>query len=295
MSDLGPLYSRLAPDPDSDYGALLPVASNRPGSAAWVQNGADPRLALPDIVRSGLKGWLDLANATHTGALTPEAIGALTTGSAGAGLGLAERGALAAGAARPIPSLAMDEASRFARARETGFRPGLKLYHWTNAPDFPAFAYGDGRAKSLGLPQYGFWAAEDPRFANEMDRLSGLPAGKAGGRIIPLVSRFSKPGSITLEPDISHLEVALNIPKLWGDGYDALRFTNYNTFADGTPTPTWLFRTPNQLRSRFAAFDPARKDSADLLAARAIPGFAVQPPAMPGFRVGARAAADMAY
>ena len=33
-----------------------------------------------------------------------------------------------------------------------------------------------------------------------------------------------------------------------------------------------MFRDPNQLRSPFARFDPARRDSADLLAGVAVPG-----------------------
>jgi len=51
------------------------------------------------------------------------------------------------------------------------------------------------------------------------------------------------------------------------------------------PQTIWSFRDPNQLRSWFARFDPSMRYSDDLLAARAIPGFNVAPPAEPGFNV----------
>ena len=47
------------------------------------------------------------------------------------------------------------------------------------------------------------------------------------------------------------------------------------------PQTIWSFRDPNQLRSWFARFDPSMRYSDDLLAARAIPGFNVAPPAEP--------------
>ena len=180
---------------------------------------------------------------------------------------------LAAGGARgrATPDLPMDRASQLSRARETGFRPDLKLYHCTDKPDFPAFAYGEPRAKSLGLSQPGFWAAEDPRYLDHMARLVGRENSQ-GGRVIPLFARFSKPAKIDDVAGLTHQDVYFNIRNAWGDGYDAVRFSNYNTLANGLPTPTWVFRDPNQLRSPFARFDPTRRDSADLLAGVAVPG-----------------------
>ena len=43
----------------------------------------------------------------------------------------------------------------------------------------------------------------------------------------------------------------------------------------------WVFRDPNQLRSRFALFDPARSRSSGLTAGFAVPG----PAPEPGMRV----------
>lgn len=296
MADLGPLYRGLAPDPDSDYGAVLPWAVNRPGTPAWLQNGSDPRLALPQAVRDGLKGWLDLANATQTGSLTPEAVQALTLGSVGTGLGLAERGALAAGAGRPaIPSLAMDEAARFQRAREMGFHPELNLYHGT-ARAFDAFA-PNPQARSLGQPTAAgvAWSAENPAVANRFAELASQENQGTGSQTYPLVARWNNLAGLTLTGNERQGEMMGTVRDAFLNGYDALRLKNYTTFPEFGPQTIWVFRDPSQLRSRFARFDPAQKDSADLLAARATPGFALPPSPAPGFRGGARAAADMEY
>ena len=69
---------------------------------------------------------------------------------------------------------------------------------------------------------------------------------------------------------------------LFWDGHDAIRLSNYRLFPELGPQTIWAVRDPNQLRSWFARFDPAKRDSDDLLAARAVPGFNVQPP---GFQV----------
>lgn len=101
---LADLYSVLAPNPDAEYGSMpwSLWAVNRPGSAAWVQEGANPRMAMPSMVRDGLKGILDLVAGTETGEVTPEAVQSLVFGGLGAGASMAPRGAIAAGGARPI-------------------------------------------------------------------------------------------------------------------------------------------------------------------------------------------------
>ena len=80
----------------------------------------------------------------------------------------------------------------------------------------------------------------------------------------------------------------------WGDiwrsvagafdqGYDAIRLHNYTMFPDLGPQINWMIRDPNQLRSPFAAFDPAKRGSSDLLAGFVAPigpvppGFNLQP------------------
>lgn len=123
-------------------------------------------------------------------------------------------GGAAGGARAPLPDSlaipdflkrkpAMPPVANVARAIDSGFLPNQRLYHRTDAPDFPAFAYGSSRARSLGLPQAGFWAAEDPKYLEDMARLVGRPDG-TGSRVSPPVPRYSHPASVTLQPGFTH-------------------------------------------------------------------------------------------
>ncbi len=120
--------------------------------------------------------------------------------------------------------------------------------------------------------------------------------GDSSLRLMPLFARKDRVASVKLAGDETPMDIYGAIKGPWHDGYDALRVPNYYTLPDGSPTPTWFFRDPNQLRSWFARFDPAKRDSSDLLAARATPGFNITPPSEPGFRVKAgRSAAEMEF
>lgn len=93
-SDIAPIYQYLSPDPKAEYGTLLPFARDREtGEKRW---------AMPSALREGALGILDLLAGTKTGELTGRAAESITLGGLGAGAALAPRGALAAGAARPI-------------------------------------------------------------------------------------------------------------------------------------------------------------------------------------------------
>ena len=96
---LRPIYNTLSVNPDADYGTLLPFARNRVGSASWVQEGANTRLALPSAVREGLFGTTDLLAGVDTGQVTPRAAETLAFGGMGAGGMAAPRGVLAVGGA----------------------------------------------------------------------------------------------------------------------------------------------------------------------------------------------------
>ena len=88
---LQPLYNTLSADPNADYGTLLPVARDK--------TTGERRVAMPEMVRDGLRGVLDLMAGTETGDVTPEAVQSLVFGGLGAGGALAPRNALAAGGA----------------------------------------------------------------------------------------------------------------------------------------------------------------------------------------------------
>ncbi len=118
--DLRAVYQFLGPTPDTWYGDMLPF---RNGPA----EGGLPRFrpALPQAVRTPLLGFLDLAAATKTGDLTPEALDFLTMIPFGVGTLLAPAGSLAVGGSRRVspPSskppnikkLSLEDAVRTAR------------------------------------------------------------------------------------------------------------------------------------------------------------------------------------
>jgi hypothetical protein len=318
-SDLDPLYDALALPADRQYGInpgpdnpdaadgvargyafnqWMPFTTNRVGSASWVMNGADPQWSTPQVLREGAKGWLDLAQAKNTGNLTPEAISAFMAGSIGAGMAGTPLGALAAGGKRL--ELPMDAASRLARAQAMGFNVDLPLYHGTSsAVDFGSFrALAPWEAARAGRPP-GIWLAEQPpvanRFAEEAARSGlglsptfqprALPQDPAGSRVLPLFARSDSPVDYKLPAKPSWGDVWHDISGLFWDGHDAVRLSNYRMFPQLGPQTIWAIRDPNQLRSWFARFDPNKRSSDDLLAARAVPGFNFVPPPQPGFNV----------
>jgi hypothetical protein len=297
---LAPFHDALALPTDRQYGIdpgygnergyafnqWLPFITNREGSASWVQSGADPQWSLPGILREGLKGWLDLLGAKDTGSLTPEALASFLAGSAGAGMAGAPAGALTAAGRRVRPgrdALPMDEASRYSRAREQGWRPEVPLYHATAGDDFSTFALPPPTT-TLGIPPVGVWTTANPDFAGRFPvrvnaRTGELVHGSQmpGHRILPLVARWNRLVEVPIAGNEGPFGLHGAVLDAWDKGYDAVRFVN----APGATTglhDTYVFRQPNQLRSRFAKFDPANRDSDDLLATRALPGLNVAPP-----------------
>lgn len=171
MSDrpqrLAPLYGALEPDPDADYGTLMPWAVNRPGSAAWVQQGANPRMALPEVVREGLGGVLDLLAGTETGEVTPRAAQSLALGGLAGGGALAPRGALAAGGARPIRAFhgSPHNFDRFDAGRIGTGEGGQSFGHGLYFADNPAVAqsYKDTFGRRTPGKMYEVGIHEDPK------------------------------------------------------------------------------------------------------------------------------------
>lgn len=135
---LTPIYDYLAPDPNADYGTILPFAKDRTTGAV--------RAALPETIRNGLLGYLDLANATGTGSLTGNALTALTMGGMGAGALGAPRGALAVGSARLTKDQLWDkyhQALQYQislppdRQHEMALKVKLLRQQWEKAPELP--------------------------------------------------------------------------------------------------------------------------------------------------------------
>lgn len=156
------------------------------------------------------------------------------------------------------------------RAAAMGFNLNEKLYHGTEG-DFVAFQ------KS---PRMNTYATEDPKIA-DIYAMSERRANNAGPNIIPLVARGNKlkvsdyeqadAGNFNGGFFSNNVADALGIPwqrnivkRLPEYGYDRLEVTD---MADlGGIQTQHMFPEPEVLRSRFAAFDPKRRNEADILA-----------------------------
>lgn len=282
-------YKALEPDPNAEYGTILPFAIDRTtGKGRW---------AMPSFLRDTLGGGLDLLAGVDTGEVTPRAAMQIGLGGMGAGASLAPRGALAMGAARPfrldvdpLTGFTLDQASRFARARNLGFNVDRPLYHGTPVPeDFRAFAtIHPWEAVRTGRAP-GIWTAENPALAanfsmpelRERVGLVGLPGSPASRestpRILPLFARSENPLPLTLSRGGKWGDINRTIADAFASGHDAVALHNYRMFRELGPQTIWSFRDPSQLRSRFAVFDPAKHKSSDLMAGFAAPGPAPVP------------------
>jgi len=286
-------YRTLAPDPNAEYGSVLPYAID-PRSKTI-------RFAMPSFARDSLLASLDLLAGLDTGEVTPRAAMQIGLGGLGVGAGLAPRGALAMGGARPfrldvdpLTGLALDPTSRLARARSLGFNVDRSLYHGTPMPDFRAFATAHPWEAVRTNQAPGIWAAENPVLAamysfpgrREQVGLAGLPGNAAPAegtpRILPLFARSENPVRLTLPNDGRWGDVNRTIADAFAGGHDAVALHNYRMFPELGPQTIWSFRDPSQLRSRFAVFDPVKRDSSDLMAGFAAP---LLPVPVPGFDV----------
>jgi len=238
---------------------------------------------MPSSIRDGLLGIVDAAAGTETGQLTGRASDAVTFGSIGTGAALAQPGSLAAGAARSgmrAPELPMDRASIDARSKAGGFltKKGsgdfLTVYHGTNREISPGFLRNPpDRATNAPTAEVATWTTEGPSVAQVYAEHAALSGGAPS--ILPLRVRADKVGTIDLARTGSNLtekEVASSLLHAWDNGYDAVRIINF-TGPDGKISPyvNWAIKDPAQLRSPHAAFDPAKRDSNDLLAGLAAP------------------------
>lgn len=163
--------------------------------------------------------------------------------------------------------LDMSNSARIGRAKEMGMRTGMPLYHGTNQ-DISQFSLERGGEVSRSpVGKLGVSLATDPDTASEFANL----AGSEGANVIQAYHRASKPVRIQLEGGETNLEVAATVQEAWDQGFDAIKFDNYTTPGGEKGRSFVLVKDPSQIRSVNAAFDPAKKESANLLAS-ALPG-----------------------
>jgi ADP-Ribosyltransferase in polyvalent proteins len=162
--------------------------------------------------------------------------------------------------------LPMDQASRMSRMLDQGFDPA-PLYHGTDQP-IDAFRASDGWYGN------GVYASRSPKQAEYYTRRTAAQA--KGGQdnapnIMPLVARGRFASA-----DEYHALVSQNMPRgQWSKAAEdnavrkaqqELQGRGYAGIDAGGPDEEVVIFDPSNVRSRFAAFDPAKAGSSDLLA-----------------------------
>ena len=174
-------------------------------------------------------------------------------------------------------ALDMRAAARMKRAEEMGFYDNT-LFHGTAAKPtttmddgniFDEFKLWEGKDPTRStvnseVSKLGVSLAEQPAIAEDFANLASQNASD-GSALLPLRFRADKVGSIDLQGDELNSDIYGSVVDSWRDGYDAIQFNNYTT-PQGKKGSFVLVKDPSQIRSVNAAFDPAKKDGANLLA-----------------------------
>jgi hypothetical protein len=168
----------------------------------------------------------------------------------------------------------------------------IDAFHGTGS-NFDAFEYnknarGNSGAREAGI---GFWFTNNPQTASDFAHWSSR--SHEGGQVLPVKLRinhplildsydklkdivdkyttFAKPGYILGDRNIRMVQDKTDFEKLRHDlkskGYDGIIIKN--TLVDSpdgkTPIDQYIVFDASQIRSRFAKFDPTKKDSTNLL------------------------------
>lgn len=265
------------------------------GTAAQLAREANPE----NIVNSaGLWDRPDLVNVVYRDVLEPQGISAVKTADGllmfdDKGIKLLERNgspieefaARRAGKAKPYKELAMDEASRMQRAQEMGFDVDNPVYHGTRTKGDAIDAFDLEKAGSktdAGYMGKGIYFGDD-KTANVYAGHYEFDPGHfpEGGAVYPSYLALKSP--LRIEDKIENgrsvdLELlardALGLPRdataeqvtqeALRQGYDGAIYSR-----GAGKYQEYVVYQPEKIRSKFAAFDPAKKDSSNLLAGAA--------------------------
>ncbi len=290
------VWPRLPPLPDNRPSAR---PYERPGPPRWEREVAEtisPTMGAYGLASLGTTAAMDAGH----GKYDPETLTPLI--------------AMAAMGAKRNP-LAMDEASRMARARQMGFDPETRYYHGT-ASDFDAFDRSKfGASTGADSARQAAWLVDDPRTAAGYARYAAEDApirrlmqdaetyerlaqktgqekwwdkqndaviraetlekelrdsGAPGQRVIPAHTRgrFAEHDMGGAEfTDVSK-EIQRLLREAQAAGYQGAKFHNLadDTGLNGRPATHVAVFDPKNIRSPWAEFDPAKTDSAKLLA-----------------------------
>jgi hypothetical protein len=234
----------------------------------------------------------------------------------GGGMALAALGAVPGGKAlaRKGEALAMDEASRMARAAEQGFdtsRYGAAFHgttadiagfdnakrgsvtgaksaeqaHWlTSSPD-TAGGYADHAAKrELHQTLRDWQTAMDKQQFDKADALMAKAealesaAEASGQNVMPVMTRGNLMQHHADGATYGQLQdggLTAILDKARSGGFDGVKFTGLRDdvgWGGGRPATHYAIFDPANIRSKFAAFDPAKRGSANLLAGLGLGG-----------------------
>jgi hypothetical protein len=110
----------------------------------------------------------------------------------------------------------------------------------------------------------GVWTALDPAIAGEFATMAHKRIG-GSPQIYPLLHRADNPARIRLRGHERIPQIAATLDDLWSQGYDSVLLRNYTSPA-GRVDSVLVIKEPAQLRSPYARFDPAKRNSVKLLA-----------------------------
>jgi hypothetical protein len=273
VSSLGQLLTEMSPAADirdmaqssrdlMGSGSLMDAAGNAamlgaaalgvftPGSASSVKGATSDGVdAIVKALREG-----------RAGEVTDDMLGALTPEQNARLFNAYERGETGA-------DMAMDEASRMARAREMGFDVDTPLYHGTGA-DIQAFDLsraGTGPISGNPIAQHGIFTSPMPDYT-EVYGSTIMPVTGAAGNFRK-VDMFSP-----RQNDMMDAKGVMS-PERVSDFVDKSKRAGDSGMSLGSRGSEWerMFYDPRNIRSRFARFDPRLKNLSNLSAA--VPGF----------------------
>lgn len=169
-------------------------------------------------------------------------------------------------------ALDMSQAARMARATEQGFDTIRRVYHGTPTGGFAEFSPGSkGQHTKHAADEVGYHFTDDPEFASNYSHAHDVEFYEQAEKFLGRV-----PGAMNL-PEAPQVYPALLKGDRWLDvgksknitpetikkaekDYDGIRASL------GGGANEYVVFNPSQIRSPNAAFDPAKRNSADLLA-----------------------------
>lgn len=157
------------------------------------------------------------------------------------------------------------------RAAAMGFDVDYPVFHGTDR----TFYRFDPRMRGSGTEsvdaEAGFFVTPGSEYASAMAkyvaeaRAARGEAKDSAQQLLPLLYRSDSPALLRPVGDETGHEIKRRVSDLWKRGHDSVMIANALRPIDDR-TLELVIKNPAQLRSRFAAFDPARKNSPDLMA-----------------------------